>query len=164
MRTIIAIAVASFLAFFGMKPALASWEDAFQAAFGACGDPCVIRSCPGGNVATFRAAAEAVIYGNVRRQIVVDGPWASACVLFADMVRRRVCITPRARFGFHQGTTHELFFTPRYIVAVPRNRFDPSHSADIDGWVRARKGYPARGMLRMSFREARRFWPVCRGA
>jgi hypothetical protein len=112
-------------------------------------------------VAVFRAAAEAVRQGNVRRQIVVDGPWASACVLFADVVRSRVCITPRAWFGFHKGTTHQLLWTPQYLIAVQRNRFDPSHSPDIDAWVRARKGYPATGVLRMPFKEARRFWPVC---
>jgi hypothetical protein len=161
MRSLIAGAFAASSMLFSMQPAAADWEAAFQAAFGPCGDPCVIRSCPGGNVAVFRAAAQAVAYGNVRSRIVVDGPWASACALFADVMRSRVCITPRASFGFHKGTTHQLYFTPDYVVAVERNRFDPTHSPDIDRWVRARKGYPARGMLKMSFHEARRFWPVC---
>jgi hypothetical protein len=164
MRTFIACALAAPLMLVGIKPAAASWEAAFQAAFGPCGEPCVIRSCPGGNVKLFTAAADAVRYGNVRRSIVVDGPWASACVLFADIVRSRVCITPRARFGFHKGTTHQLYFTPDYIIAVEKNRFDPVHSPDIEAWVRARKGYPARGLLVMPFRDAQRFWPVCQRA
>ena len=161
MRKLVLGVLAGFAALFSIQSADASWEAVFQAAFGPCGEPCVIRSCPGGNVKIFNAAASAVLHGNVRRTIVVDGQWTSACVLFADMARERVCITPRARFGFHKGTTHQLFFTPGYIVAVEKGRFDPAHSSDIERWVRARKGYPTRGLLQMPFNEARRFWRVC---
>lgn len=135
---------------------------AFDAAFGPCrGSTCVVRSNPGGDVRRFVAAARAVRAG-AKRLVVIDGPCASACVIFADIARDRVCITDRATFGFHKAT---LFRAERRTGGERRwrqiARHDPVHSADIDRWVRRNGGFPSRGLRMMDNRDAGQFWRRC---
>jgi hypothetical protein len=143
-----------------------SRDQSVRAVFGNCGDPCVIRYNPGGELKSFQAAASAVRRG-ARRLVVIDGPCISACAVFADIARSRVCITDRAVFGFHKATLVSLRSlrngrTVRRELAVS----DPPHSADIARWVKSRGGFPRHGFTRMSAREAASFWRRCsvRGA
>jgi hypothetical protein len=143
-----------------------SRDRAVRTAFGNCGDPCVIRYSPGGDLKRFQAAADAVRRG-ARRLVVIDGPCISACAVFADMARARVCITNRAEFGFHKATLVSL--TSLRNGAVVQRQLavsDPPHSADIARWVNSRGGFPRRGFTRMNAREAASFWRRCtvRGA
>jgi hypothetical protein len=136
---------------------------AFQAAFGPCsGNICVIRYNPGGEINRFLAAAQAVRAGALR-QVVIDGPCLSACAIFADIARERVCITNRASFGFHKARL--------YAVQPARGgrshyrevrREDPRHSRDIAGWVHRNGGFPHEGYLVMDARQASQFWRPCR--
>jgi hypothetical protein len=119
--------------------------------FGDCGEPCVIRESGGGFVPLFMKA---------REQVIIDGACASACVLFADYARSKICVTPWAVFGFHKGTHYNLA-TLSYGLPSSTLRFDPPHSGDIDGWVKVRGGYPYDGILWMSATEAVRFWRPC---
>jgi len=138
-----------------------SRDRALRAAFGNCGDPCIVRYSPGGELESFRAAANAVRRG-ARRLVVIDGPCISACAVFADMARARVCITDRAVFGFHKATLVSLRSlrsgrTLRRVLAVS----DPPHSADIARWVQRRGGFPRNGLVQMRAREAAAFWRRC---
>lgn len=129
--------------------------DSISAALGCSGNPCVVTSNPGGDVSAFKAAAREI--RRTGRRVVIDGPCYSACAILADMARRNVCVTPRARFGFHKG----------YVVAVSGNqmyllkRFTPSHSRDIARWVSKNGGYPSKGFRMMGHGSAQRFWKKC---
>lgn len=121
-----------------------------------CGDPCVIRYNAGGNVASFLGAAKAVQHG-AREQVVIDGDCYSACVVFADIARKYVCVTPRAIFGFHKATLNLEYSNG----AVTRMSMDTPHSSDITRWVYSRGGFPRQGYLYMNSHEATRFWRPC---
>ncbi len=137
-------------------------DTAFEAAFGSCGDRCVIRFSPGGEVRTFVTAAMAVRAGE-KKLVIIDGPCISACAIFADVAREKVCITNRAQFGFHKG---------RHLASEQRSdgkrvfrelgRSDPPHSRDIARWVRRNGGFPDEGLLVMNSPQARQFWRRCR--
>lgn len=102
--------------------------EAFQSVFGPCrGETCVISSNPGGNVRQFLAAASEVLRG-AKRMIVIDGTCASACVIFADVARERVCITRKARFAFHKATVF---------------RAEPSRAGRARGCARWRGAIPS---------------------
>ena len=134
---------------------------ALTAAFGACGEPCVIRFNPGGEVRTFQAAALAVRSGS-KRLVVIDGPCISACVIFADLARTRVCITDRARFGFHKSQRMAVQrLRNGTIRRVDLGRYDPPHSSDITYWVRRNGGFPVEGLRVMSAKQATQFWRRC---
>ena len=135
--------------------------EAFHAVFGPCrGQTCVISSNPGGNVSQFLAAANEVLQG-AKRLVVIDGPCASACVIFADVARERVCITRNASFGFHKATVlrAEQGRSGQRLRAVARR--DPPHSRDIASWVRRNGGFPEQGMRTMDNRQAGQFWRRC---
>lgn len=135
---------------------------AFERAFGPCsGQTCVVRSSPGGEVRRFLAAAAAVRAG-AKQLVIIDGPCHSACAIFADVARERVCITPRASFGFHKATLYraEGRGSERTLTRIARS--DPRHSADIARWVHANGGFPTRGMNVMNNRQAQKFWRSCR--
>lgn len=135
-------------------------HDAFGSVFGPCrGETCIIRSNPGGNVRQFMAAASEILREG-RRVVVIDGPCASACVIFADIARERVCITRNARFGFHKATVYRAERGNRATMRAVGRR-DPAHSADIANWVRRNGGFPARGMRFMTNDQAGQFWRRC---
>jgi hypothetical protein len=122
-------------------------ERALRAAFGRCGEPCVIKSSPGGEVKTFQA----------------DGPCFSACAIFADLARSKVCVTSRARFGFHKATLMAVLSSEdgsgkrlEYL-----GRQDPPHSSDIAGWVQSKGGFPRKGFRTMSAAQAGQFFKRC---
>lgn len=155
------VALACFmLAFSGS--AQAQSKAAFVDAFGQCrGDVCVVRYNPGGEINKFLAAARAVRAGALR-QVIIDGPCLSACAIFADVARERVCITDRATFGFHKArlyAVHPARGGRAHYQEVRRQ--DPDHSADVAGWVRRNGGFPDEGYLMMSSREASQIWQRC---
>ncbi len=112
---------------------------------------CTINYNGGGYTDQFLATAKRIRAAGYRLRI--NGPCISACVLLADILTDRTCITPKARFGFHManvlGSTAE---------AVPKHR--PS----IQAWVKRNGGYPSNksGDLRwMKYKDARKFWKAC---
>lgn len=145
------------------RPAEAAWHDKFAKVFpGQPGDVYQVLRNDGGYGYEFLDAAEALKHG-VRKLVVIDGWCASACVLFADRGRKKICITEQAVFAFHKGYA-------AYRASVGNYKFvdtlvvmfsDPPQSPDIDAWVKTRGGYPAQGVLTMNFSEAQRFWRVC---
>lgn len=149
--------VAAFAASLGAPGFHAARADVVSDVLGCEGDPCVVKFNPGGEVSSFKAAAREV--KRTGRRVVIDGPCMSACAIFADVARSRVCVTPNARMGFHKG----------YILAQPMaggparfvGRFNPSHSGDITGWLQKRGGFPTRGFRVMGARDAKRIWRGC---
>lgn len=141
----------------GLGPASELRADTVSSVLGCSGDPCVVRNNPGGNLVEFKAAARQI--KRTGRRVVIDGQCDSACAVLADMARSNVCVTPRAKFGFHQG----------YIVAQAQSggayyllgRFKPPHSRDVARWVTKNGGYPKKGFRVMGHRSAGRIWKTC---
>ncbi len=131
--------------------------DMVSEVLGCEGDPCIVRNNPGGEIGAYRAAARELLRSGKR--VVIDGPCLSACAMLADQARSRVCVTSRAKFGFHKGfvMAHPMAGGPMQLV----KRFDPSHSRDVAGWVKKNGGYPARGFRVMGPRAAKRIWRSC---
>ena len=134
----------------------------FGLVFGHCGirDPCFIAPNGGGSINLFLQAARAVNRGD-KNLVVINTTCASACALFADKARERVCIGEFAVFQFHKGTRSYWTGFRQYPPDIWNGRFDPLQSPDIDSWIRERGGYPATGWLDMTYQEARRFWRPC---
>lgn len=158
VRCLRGFAFAAVLVLAASRPAAAqTGQAAFTAVFGYCGDTCVIRYNPGGEVKAFQAAARAVRAG-AKRLVVIDGPCISACAIFADMARSRVCITSRARFGFHKAS---ILAVRSFGQSELIGRQDPPHSRDIAAWVKRKGGFPVSGLRVMSAKEAGRYWRRC---
>jgi hypothetical protein len=131
--------------------------DVVSEVLGCEGDPCVVSFNAGGEVGSFRAAAREIVRSG--RRVVINGPCLSACAILADVARGRVCVTTKARFGFHKGyvlAQPEAGGPPRFV-----KRFTPSHSGDIARWVKRHGGYPSRGYKVMDGRAARKIWNSC---
>lgn len=163
MQLTFAVAAACLAVFLTTSTSYAqsSRGSAYEAVFGPCrGETCVIRNNPGGDVRKFLAAAAEVRRGP-KRMIVIDGPCASACAIFADVARKRVCITDRASFGFHKASV----FRAQDLGGVRKwervRRHDPEHSRDIANWVYRNGGFPMKGLNVMSAHEAAQFWRRC---
>ena len=131
--------------------------DAVSDVLGCQGDPCIVRFSAGGEIGSFKAAAREI--NRTGRRVIIDGACLSACAVLADEARGWVCVTSKARFGFHKG----------YVLRLPTaggpprlvKRFTPSHSRDIAGWVRKNGGYPSRGFKVMTPRAAKQIWRPC---
>lgn len=75
----------------------------FVLAAPALAKPYVISFDGGGSIKVFYEKYQ--ILRASSSDVVVDGPCISACTLVFGLVERdKVCITPRAIFGFHQGS------------------------------------------------------------
>lgn len=126
-----------------------------EGVLGCSGDPCVVKNNPGGEVSAFKAAAREI--KRTGRQVVIDGPCNSACAILADIARSQVCVTSRARFGFHKGYVIGLHEGRAYLLG----RFTPRQSRDIASWVSKHGGYPSKGMRVMGSAQAGRIWKRC---
>jgi len=135
-------------------------KDPFETAFPHCSNPCIVRDSPGGRQVIFERAAEAVLRGE-RDLVIIDGRCASACVLFADIAREKVCVTEEGWFALHKG------YGPGW--RIDRNglrffieRFDPPQSKDILEWVDARGGFPTKGLVSMDdTKDIAKIWKLC---
>jgi hypothetical protein len=116
-------------------------------------DPCIIHASPGGFVYEFRRAA-LELAGKFKQTVVIDGPCASACVLFADYGKAWVCITDRATFQFHKVRVYDE--NKKFLWYE-----DPEHLPEVSSWVALNGGYPRDGELAMSNAEAKKIWRSC---
>jgi hypothetical protein len=120
-------------------------------------DPCVVSFNSGGEVGAFKAAAREIKRSG--RRVVINGPCLSACAILADEARSNVCVTSKARFGFHKG-----FVLEQPTAGGPMRfvkRFTPRHSRDVAGWVNRNGGFPNRGFRYMNASAAKHIWRGC---
>lgn len=135
----------------------AATADAVRSALHCKQDPCVVKNSPGGELGQFESAAAEL--KSTGRRVVIDGPCYSACAILADKARDNVCVTKRARFGFHQG-----YVVGQLKIGGPvklLGRFTPSHSSDIARWVSQNGGYPKKGFRVMRNGAAGKIWRRC---
>lgn len=117
------------------------------------GDPCVVTFNPGGCGTEFVWASWQVTHRQALQLVVIDGECDSGCTLAADKIRSvdKVCITERAKMGFHQG-----------IYVETKKTFIPRYSPDIDRMVRKAGGYPEPwNMNYFVYKDIKTLWPTC---
>jgi hypothetical protein len=119
---------------------------AIARAVGDCSNPCAVQSSNGGRIVDFEDAGNAIRAG-ARQRLVINGFWASPCMMMADRARPRACITRQATFAYHK---------------TNYNRPIPLH-ADLHSWVMRHGGFPSFGGTPgiMPNEVAQRFWPLC---
>lgn len=111
----------------------------------AAAEPYVIRNDLGGPMARYFALAEQLRAEG--RPVRVDGTCASACTLLIELVPD-VCITRRARLGFHQAFQGEATFVLAY-------------RPEIVAWIDRHGGLPEKGVLWMDWWDARHIYRPC---
>jgi hypothetical protein len=98
---------------------------------------------------------------NSGQQVIIDGPCLSACTMILGVIpRERICVTRRARLGFHAAWHHGENGRPatntggtQLLMAVyPQN---------VKNWIR-RKGGLTREMKYLSGTELTSMYRTCR--
>lgn len=115
-----------------MKYILAVCIISFFTSFVEAKEPYIIRGDMGGRNATYFNKFKHL--ANEGRRIIIDGDCASACTLVIHKEAGSiVCITPRARMGFHQPYRLKFGFVNR--STLERDKVDKV-------WQRIVNGYP----------------------
>ena len=131
-------------------------EAFFKRIFGDCGNPCIFEGkLPGGDYEEHEFAAAALLAG-ARSEVQIHWECASACTVFMDLARERVCIGPETVLAFHRGLRYRIddLQQPRATgILVPR------YSPDIERWIRLQGGLPRNGgYIYMHYRNAKKIW------
>ena len=95
------------------------------------------------------------------QQVIIDGPCLSACTLVLGVIpRERICVTRRARLGFHAAWHHGENGRPatnrggtQLLMAV--------YPQQVKSWI-ARRGGLTREMKYLTGRELASLYPTCR--
>jgi hypothetical protein len=112
----------------------------------------------GGQIGPYLDRLEAL--RNSGERVVIDGPCLSACTLVLGVIpRNRICVTPRARLGFHAawhpGVNGEPILsrggTKLLMEVYPR---------EVKRWI-ARHGGLSRKMKYLRGRELTSMYPAC---
>jgi hypothetical protein len=117
-----------------------------------------ITDDPGGRIVTYMRKFAGLRESGER--VIIDGTCASACTIVLGAVpRERICITPRARLGFHAawefGQAGRPVTNPmatRFLLAM----YPPS----VRSWIRRRGGLNGK-MIYLSGRELASMYPRC---
>jgi hypothetical protein len=113
--------------------------------------PCIVENDRGGVRQDYLALAARMV--RTREQVRIKGSCLSACTILADQARPFVCIYRGSTFSFHQATIIDGKNTGK--------RFSVEYSRDIAAWLAAHGGQPTTGTLKMSYQDAKAFWPTC---
>ena len=95
------------------------------------------------------------------QQVIVDGDCLSACTLLLGLIPQdRLCMTHRARFGFHRA------WKPGFLGLPFDNRAGTTkiwqlYPAKIRRWIVAQGGL-SDGLIYLSGRDLRALYPRCR--
>jgi hypothetical protein len=115
----------------------------------------------GGRIGTYIEAF--AMLRNTGEMVVIDGPCLSACTLILGILPNdQVCVTPRARLGFHAAWRPDRNGRPTSSgmgTQVLMEVYPPK----VRNWIR-RKGGLSRKMIYLTGRELAAFYPRCRQA
>src|SRR2546423_6530213 len=93
-------------------------------------------------------------------RVIIDGPCLSACTMLLGVIpRNRICVTPRARLGFHAawhpgGNGHQV--TSREATQLLMDIYPE----EVRGWIARRGGLSPR-MKYLSGRELTAMYQTC---
>jgi len=117
-----------------------------------------ITGDPGGQIGPYLENLRALRDSGER--VIIDGPCLSACTLVLGVIPRdRICVTRRARLGFHAAWQHGQNGRPvtsqggtQLLMAV--------YPAQVKNWINRRGGL-TRQMKILSGRELASMYPTC---
>src|SRR5215218_3879460 len=94
-------------------------------------------------------------------RVIIDGPCLSACTMVLGVIpRERICVTPRARLGFHAAWTPDGNGRPVTSRVATRLLMD-IYPQNVRGWLAKQGGLSPR-MKYLSGRELAAMYPTCR--
>jgi hypothetical protein len=103
-------------------------------------------------LATLRSSGE---------QVVIDGPCLSACTLVLGVIpRERICVTRRARLGFHAAWRPDQGGRPVFSRAGTQMLMD-TYPNSIRGWIASRGGLTPK-MIYLQGAQLRALYTPCR--
>jgi hypothetical protein len=118
-----------------------------------------ITSDPGGEIASYLQRFESLRLSG--QHVIIDGACLSACTLVLGAIPRdHICVTPRARLGFHTAWRPDEFGRP--VVSgegtdVLMNNYPPQ----IRNWIMRRGGLSPR-LMYLGGSELASMYPACR--
>jgi hypothetical protein len=93
-------------------------------------------------------------------RVVIDGPCLSACTMVLGVIpRNRICVTPRARLGFHAAWHPDDSGRP-IVSRGGTQLLMEVYPAAVRRWI-ARRGGLNQRMMYLSGRELASMYPVC---
>jgi hypothetical protein len=117
-----------------------------------------IKADPGGQIGPYLENLVA-LRGSGER-VIIDGPCLSACTMVLGVIpRERICVTPRARLGFHAAWHPGENGRPVPSREATKLLMDiyPQH---VRTWI-SRKGGLSPKMMYLSGRELAAMYPTC---
>jgi len=117
-----------------------------------------IKADPGGQIGPYLENLVA-LRGSGER-VIIDGPCLSACTMVLGVIpRERICVTARARLGFHAAWHPGDNGRPVTSRAATRLLMDiyPEH---VRSWITRRGGLSPK-MMFLSGRELNAMYPTC---
>ena len=101
-----------------------------------------IKADPGGQIGPYLENLVALRSSGER--VIIDGPCLSACTMVLGVIpRERICVTPRARTGFHAAWTPDGNGRPVTSRVATRLLMD-IYPQDVRGWLPSRADCRAR--------------------
>jgi hypothetical protein len=118
-----------------------------------------IKADPGGQIGPY--LEELVALRGSGERVIIDGPCLSACTMLLGVIpRERICVTSRARLGFHAawhpGADGEPI-TSREATQLLMDIY-PEH---VRSWIKERGGLSPK-MMFLSGRELSAMYQTCR--
>jgi hypothetical protein len=117
-----------------------------------------IKADPGGQIGPYLESLVALRGSG--EQVIIDGPCLSACTMVLGVIpRNRICVTPRARLGFHAAWHPDENGRPatsREATQLLLNIY-PQH---VRNWI-AQRGGLSRRIMYLSGQELAAMYPTC---
>jgi hypothetical protein len=117
-----------------------------------------IKADPGGQIGPYLENLAALRSSGER--VIIDGPCLSACTMVLGVIPRdRICVTSRARLGFHAAWHPDEGGHPVTSRAATQLLMDiyPRH---VRSWIKGRGGLSPR-MMYLSGRELSHMYQIC---
>jgi len=117
-----------------------------------------IAGDPGGQIGPYLERLAAL--RNSGERVIIDGPCLSACTMVLGVIpRERICVTQRARLGFHAAWHPGDNGRPVLSRGGTRLLMDV-YPQPVRNWIARRGGLPPR-MIFLSGRELTAMYPTC---
>ena len=117
-----------------------------------------IKADPGGQIGPYLEALVAL--RGTGERVIIDGPCLSACTMVLGVIpRERICVTSRARLGFHAAWHPGNNGRPVTSKAATQLLMEiyPEH---VRTWIKERGGL-SRKLLVLSGRDLAAMYPTC---
>ena len=117
-----------------------------------------IKADPGGQIGPYLEELE-VLRGSGER-VIIDGPCLSACTMVLGVIpRNRICVTPRARLGFH-AAWHPADNGRQVTSRAATQLLMDIYPENVRAWIKERGGLSPR-MMFLSGRELAAMYQTC---